>query len=225
MKIRADRTIAAFVDTRAEAWVPSPEPGVERIRLEREGGEVAIATSLVRYAPGSSFQAHWHEMGEEFLVLEGVFEDEHGAYPQGSYVRNPWGTRHTPRSAQGCVIFVKLRQMAQDDRLRVFERDVFLDPPPASTPRERRLHRTVHEEVSCGFLPAGSVVPDSPQPPHRELLILDGTLESPHGLHGPGSWLRLPLGTSWVLQAKGAVRYWIKRGAPSWAGAARGNDQ
>ena len=60
-------------------WVPSPMPGVTRMMLDRVGEEVARATSLVRYAPQSQFSPHAHGGGEEFLVLEGVFADEHGA--------------------------------------------------------------------------------------------------------------------------------------------------
>src|SRR5258708_8585536 len=70
-------------------WIASPQAGVERGLLDRIGGEVARATSLVRYAPDSTFPAHVHELGEEFLVLSGIFSDEQGDYPEGTYVRNP----------------------------------------------------------------------------------------------------------------------------------------
>ena len=72
--------------------------GVERRMLDRIGDEVARATSIVRYAAGSRFSPHTHGGGEEFLVLDGVFQDEHGDYPAGSYVRNPPTSRHTPGS-------------------------------------------------------------------------------------------------------------------------------
>jgi len=77
-------------------WIASPMPGVDRRMLDRIGGEVARATSIVRYAKGSHFSAHTHSGGEEFIVLEGVFQDEHGDYPVGTYVRNPPTTSHTP---------------------------------------------------------------------------------------------------------------------------------
>jgi hypothetical protein len=66
-------------------------PGVERMMLDRIGDEVARATSLVRYAPNSTFSPHVHGGGEEFFVLEGEFGDEHRTYPAGTYVRNPIG--------------------------------------------------------------------------------------------------------------------------------------
>ena len=94
----------------AAVWQPSPLPGVERYMLDRDGAEVAVATSLVRYAPGSKFDAHRHAMGEEYLVLEGEFADEHGRYGPGTYVRNPPGSSHSPFSDPGCLIWVKLRQ-------------------------------------------------------------------------------------------------------------------
>jgi anti-sigma factor ChrR (cupin superfamily) len=87
--------------------------------LDRIGDEVARATSIVRYAPYSRFSPHTHAGGEEFLVLEGVFQDEHGDYPAGSYVRTPPTSSHTPGSEPGCTIFVKLWQFDPDDRTPV----------------------------------------------------------------------------------------------------------
>ena len=116
MKINADLGQRAVVYSEELPWVASPLPGVDRRMLERDGEEVARATSVVRYAPDSSFDAHVHGGGEEFLVLEGVFSDEHGDFGPGMYVRNPPGSRHTPRSGPGCTILVKLRQMDPDDQ-------------------------------------------------------------------------------------------------------------
>src|SRR5689334_6703944 len=110
MEINADFSRAAVVHAARLLWVASPMVGVDRRMLDRIGEEVARATSIVRYAAGSRFSPHTHGGGEEFLVLDGVFQDEHGDYPAGSYVRNPPTSRHTPGSAPGCVLFVKLWQ-------------------------------------------------------------------------------------------------------------------
>lgn len=69
---------------REPSWQDSPMQGVQRYMLDRVGGEVARATSLVRYAAGARFESHTHRGGEEFLVLEGVFSDQHGDYPAGT---------------------------------------------------------------------------------------------------------------------------------------------
>ena len=87
--------------------------------LDRVGDEVARATSIVRYEPGSQFSAHTHDLGEEFFVLDGIFSDEHGDYPAGTYVRNPPGSSHTPYTVEGCTIFVKLRQFDLEDQTPV----------------------------------------------------------------------------------------------------------
>jgi hypothetical protein len=100
-------------------WKASPMPGVERRMLDRLGDEVARATTIVRYAPDSHFSSHVHTGGEEFFVLDGVFQDEHGDFPAGSYIRNPPESRHAPRSAPGCTIFVKLWQFDLADRTHV----------------------------------------------------------------------------------------------------------
>ena len=69
--------------------------------------------ALVRWAPGTRFQAHTHWGGEEILVLEGVFSDEHGDYPAGSWIRSPHGSRHQPGSEPGCLIYVKVGHLAE----------------------------------------------------------------------------------------------------------------
>ncbi|NBU76757.1 MAG: cupin, partial [Planctomycetes bacterium] len=89
MDMNADLNQRVVLDTRTLAWTPSPMVGVERRLLDRLGGEVARATSIVRYVPGSRFEPHNHGGGEEILVLEGTFTDEQGDYPTGSYLRNP----------------------------------------------------------------------------------------------------------------------------------------
>src|SRR5436190_23064020 len=117
--VNADFTQRVVIATDAMPWTPSPQAGVERRLLDRIGGEIARATSLVRYAPTSAFPAHEHALGEEFFVLSGGFSDEHGDYGEGTYVRNPPRSRHTPRTAPGCIILVKLRQMPPTEAERV----------------------------------------------------------------------------------------------------------
>src|SRR5439155_5276531 len=117
--VNADFSRRVVIATDEMPWIPSPQAGVERRPLDRIGGEVARATSLVRYAAASAFPAHDHALGEEFLVLTGVFSDEHGDYPAGTYVRNPPGSRHAPRTEPGCSILVKLRQLTPSEQQRI----------------------------------------------------------------------------------------------------------
>eukprot|EP00002_Diphylleia_rotans_P037159 TRINITY_DN8276_c0_g8_i2.p2 TRINITY_DN8276_c0_g8~~TRINITY_DN8276_c0_g8_i2.p2 ORF type:complete len:123 (-),score=25.84 TRINITY_DN8276_c0_g8_i2:655-1023(-) len=110
MKLRADLSQEASVNSHEIEWVASPTPGVCRRMLERDGEEVARATTIVRFAAGMKFPPHTHHMGEEFLVIEGVFSDENGDYPVGSYLRHTWGSKHAPFSMDGCIILVKRRE-------------------------------------------------------------------------------------------------------------------
>ncbi|MEM8769874.1 MAG: cupin domain-containing protein, partial [Pseudomonadota bacterium] len=114
MDIRADLKLEARLRPEEWEWVDSPQPGVRRVMLDRVGDEVAVATSFVRYDAESRFPGHGHEKGEEFIVLEGEFGDEHGRFPPLSYVRNPPGSHHVPFSDPGCLIWVKLRQFQND---------------------------------------------------------------------------------------------------------------
>ena len=122
MNINTDLSLRVVVQSDSLPWVDSPEPGVQRRPLAGDGGEVARATSIVRYAPGSSFARHRHDLGEEFMVLEGEFCDEFGAYGPGTYVKNPAGSAHAPWSKRGCTIFVKLRQLDLHDQDRIVVR-------------------------------------------------------------------------------------------------------
>jgi len=205
LEVNADFSRRALVHAAAAPWVPSPAPGVERRLLDRLGGEVARATSVVRYAPDSAFPAHTHGGGEEFLVLEGTFADaENGAFPPLSYVRNPPGSRHTPAiGADGCTILVKLWQMAPGDAAAVADRPAAGSPAaalralPAGAPAARRpLFSDGHEDVFLASWPPGAPV-RLPAPRGAEVFVLRGALAcAPPGGEAlaPWSWLRLPDG-------------------------------
>jgi len=195
-------------------WVASPMPGVERRMLDRVGGEVARATSIVRYASGSSFSAHTHDGGEEFLVLEGIFQDEHGDYPAGSYVRNPPTSRHIPRSAEGCTIFVKLHQFDPADRTfaRIDTRRIGAVPDPARpgvavTP----LFEDARETVSLELVEAETSFEVS-NPGGVEMLVMDGHPSIDGQRCEPLSWVRLPPNDSaLVYVGSPGARLWFKR--------------
>lgn len=85
--LNMDFSTVVTVPADEQAWVTSPADGVPRIHLEREAGEPGHTTSFVRFTPGASFPEHAHTQGEELYVLDGVFYDENGDYPAGTYIR------------------------------------------------------------------------------------------------------------------------------------------
>ncbi len=211
LRLRADFSVTEIVGPEDHRWVASPEAGVDRVMLDRIGDEVAIATSFVRYRPGSRFAAHVHERGEEFLVLDGVFADEHGDYPAGTYVRNPPGSRHTPRSDPGCTVFVKLRQFRADDLEGVVVDTTCLDAAVVDEPiRLHVLHRFADEEVLLIDGRAGAVCAFAAASVPRELLMLSGEGESLGRRLVPRSWLRVPAGRSVALRFVQAGRAFVK---------------
>jgi anti-sigma factor ChrR (cupin superfamily) len=215
MEINADFSQRVVVHAARLAWIPSPMAGVERRMLDRIGDEVARATSIVRYAPHSHFSAHIHGGGEEFLVLDGVFHDEHGDFPAGSYIRNPPTSHHTPGSASGCVIFVKLWQFDPQDRTQIRldtgampympasgQPGVELMPLFADSREDVRLER---------WAPGAAIAIDVPG--GAEVLVLDGGFDDGDEHFERLSWLRLPPGS--VLQATAApegCKVWVKTG-------------
>lgn len=214
--VRADFRQRAVVRPGDDDWLPSPSAGVERMMLDRIGGEVARATSLVRYAPNSEFPEHIHGGGEEILVLEGIFSDEHGDYPAGSYVRNPIGSAHTPKiGSDGCLILVKLHQF---------------DPLDA----ERKVIDTGSEPWLPGLVPGLSVMPlhefgtervalvrwapNTRFNRHRhwggeEIFVIEGTFHDEHGHYPAGSWLRSPhLSEHTPYTEDDGALIWVKTG-------------
>ena len=194
--IHADPAVRVVVDTHAMTWEPSPSGTVFRKPLYRVGGEFGPVTSIVRYAPGGNFHPHAHPGGEEILVLEGVFSDESGDYPAGSYLLNPPGSRHSPASGEGCTLFVRLSQYSGVRRTRI-----------AMDTRAEAWHP--------GLVPGLSVLPlysspDYPEsmalvhwqpgthfqrhahPGGEEILVLEGVFEDEHGRYPAGTWIRAP---------------------------------
>lgn len=197
--LNGDLTVKVSVDTEAMDWMPSPSRSVWRKRVHRVGPpEAGQVTSIVRYEPGSSFPAHDHPDGEEILVLEGVFSDEHGDWSAGTYLLNPEGFRHAPFSTGGCVLFVKLRQFPGRDRRHVaIETGTQPWQPTAISGVERKplyeqpgYRDTMRlERWAAGAAPAASEYPDG-----AELFVVEGILCDESGSHRAGTWLRFPEG-------------------------------
>ncbi len=194
MKINADLSKRVVIDSSALQWVDSPIAGIMRLMLERDGAEEGRATSCVRYEPGSRFSRHAHPGGEEILVLEGLFQDEHGEYGPGTYIKNPPGSSHAPGSETGCRLFVKLGHLDPED-----DRRIVVD--------------TKQSPWLPGLVPGLWVMPLSESGvchtamvrwdpgtlfnPHRhyggeEIYVLQGVFEDEHGRYPAGTWMRSP---------------------------------
>ena len=214
IRLNADFSSRVVIDTEQAPWVASPEPGVERKPLDRIGGEIARATSIVRYAPHSAFPAHRHALGEEFLVLEGIFSDASGDYPAGTYVRNPPRSEHAPWTRDGCTILVKLRQMREEEDQRVV-----IDtgratwwPCAGEGHAVQYLHWAPTERVTIERLDAGTALPPVEVPGGEEIFVLSGTLADETAIYRARTWVRNPVGYRRGLRTQTGAVYWAKRG-------------
>lgn len=215
MQLNADFTQKVRVVDQDNPWRASPSAGVERKMLDRIGEEVARATTIVRFAPNSAFAPHTHDGGEEYIVLEGVFQDEAGDFPVGTYVRNPPTSRHTPKSEPGATIFVKLWQFAPEDRthVRIDMNSLVLKADPARSgvatgllfrdATETVLTERWERDVTHTLSVEGGA----------EILVLEGTITEAEQVLGPRDWLRMPPGTRTTLTAgPNGARIWVKTG-------------
>src|SRR5262245_13037805 len=215
MNLNADFTKRVVVHAATLDWKAPPMPGVERRILDRIGDEVARATTIVRYAPESQFSPHVHDGGEEFLVLEGVFQDEHGDFPAGSYVRNPPQSHHTPGSKPGCTMFVKLCQFDLADRTHVrvdTNKMALLDVKERDNVRVMPLFQDAPEAVRLEqWVPVAVIELNSDG--GLEVLVLKGGFSEGGETFGPQSWLRLPIGAHFSARVTtDTCRVWIKEG-------------
>jgi anti-sigma factor ChrR (cupin superfamily) len=194
MKLHADLSQRVVIETAGLPWVDSPAPGIQRQLLERDGGEVARATSRVRYAPGSQFQSHVHELGEEIFVLEGEFTDETGSFGPGTYIKNPPGSSHAPGSATGCLLFVKLRHLDLADRDRII---VETHGTPWFQGMVPGLTVMPLSEFEAQHTALVRWAPGTRFNAHRhfggeEIYVVDGVFEDEYGSYPAGTWIRSP---------------------------------
>ena len=213
-QLHGEMTHPIWVDTNAMPWSGSPAEGVERKRLELIGADQPQLTTLVRFAAGSRFPEHTHDGGEEYLVLDGIFSDERGHYPSGTYVRNPPGSRHAPYTDNGCTLLVKLRQFQPGDDLQLVV-DSEKEAWERIAPQAERLwlHRWGDEQVFLmrsqpGYTASGDIFAQG-----AELWVISGELAVGRGVAPTGTWLRFPPGTSReVIACYGGCCCYVKQG-------------
>jgi anti-sigma factor ChrR (cupin superfamily) len=213
MHLNADFSQRALVRFDESEWVASPMPGVQRRMLDRIGGEVARATTIVRFAPGSAFSAHTHDGGEEYLVLDGTFQDEDGDFPTGSYVRNPPTSSHTPAAQEGATILVKLHQFDAADRTLV-QIDSNRNDWPETAPgvETLELHEDDREHVAMERWKPGTTR-SLDASGGLEVFVIAGSLSVGVDKLGRWDWLRLPVGSTFEATAgDDGARVWLKTG-------------
>ncbi|WP_020175014.1 cupin domain-containing protein [Methyloferula stellata] len=214
MQVRADFSRKEVVRPGEAEWVASPQKGVDRLMLDRIGDEIARATTLVRFEPGSFFPHHVHGGGEEVFVVDGLFEDEHGRYPEGTYLRDPIGTSHSPFTKHGCLLFVKLWQFSPKDVARVV-----IETKPGDWMRAGRdgmavlpLHDFEGESTYLIRLAPGLQLERNMHPAGEEILVLDGTFSDEHGDYPAGTWIRDPAGSEHTPYSVSGCTLFVKAG-------------
>ena len=204
---------SVVINTNDLEWAESPMPGVWRKPLAREAAEHGHTTSIVRYDPASSFSSHKHPLGEEILVLEGVFSDEHGNYPAGTYLRSPPGSSHAPHSEAGCVLLVKLDQFEAGD-----SESVCIDTVKAAWLKGEGkcqiipLHDFDHESVTLVRCPQNTRFPPHQHFGGEEVYVLSGAIMDEYGCYPAGTWIRNPHDSEHCPYVEDETVIWIKTG-------------
>jgi anti-sigma factor ChrR (cupin superfamily) len=211
--INMDFKQRVVIETNAQSWLPSPAIGVQRKPLEREAKESGHTTSVVEYAAGSTFSRHEHPFGEEILVLQGVFSDENGDYPAGTYIRNPPGSSHAPFSKHGCVILVKLNQFEALDLTEV-RIDTSVKPwvDGLGNLKVMPLHDFEHEHVALVKWPAGEHFQSHRHFGGEEIFVISGEFIDDNGRYPQGTWIRSPHMSMHAPYVEQETVIWVKTG-------------
>ena len=145
--------------------------------------------------------------------MDGVFSDESGDYPAGTYFRNPEGFIHAPFSENGCVILVKLHQFLAGDN-RHASVDTNAEPWQAGNGNLKvmPLHNFESESVALVKWPAGERFQ-----PHRhmggeEIYVIEGEFIDEHGHYPAGSWIRSPHMSQHNPYVEQDTLIWVKVG-------------
>jgi anti-sigma factor ChrR (cupin superfamily) len=204
---------AVTINTAEMEWEASPMAGVWRKPLAREAAEHGHTTSVVRYDANSHFSSHPHPKGEEILVLDGVFSDEQGDYPAGTYIRNPPGSSHSPFSEKGCELLVKLDQFdpADDISLRI-DTNCSDWLPGENSVRVMPLHYFETEMVALYKWPAGARYEPHSHFGGEEVFVLSGELFDEYGRYPAGTWIRNPHNSEHCPYVEQDTVIWIKSG-------------
>lgn len=211
----------AVVDSAAMDWVASPAAGIWRKRLDHVGPpEAGRVTSIVRFDAGARFPYHGHPEGEEILVLEGTWADEHGIYPAGSHLLNPEGHGHAPWSDDGCTLFVKLRQYAGRDRQTTATDSAGMDWSPGSVDglEVKPLYGQAGfpETIRLVRFAPGARVPHHAHPGGEEAFVLAGSVSDENGSYAKGTWVRYPVGSAHSAWSdEGCLLYVCTGGLPT----------
>jgi anti-sigma factor ChrR (cupin superfamily) len=213
--INDDFNLKAVANIAELDWLASPSAGVMRKPLDRVGDEIARATSIVLYEPNSAFEPHEHPEGEEIMVLDGEFSDDMGDYPAGTYIRNPPGSGHAPKSQKGCTLFVKLRQFHPNDsttvRIDTNEAPWYQGMVPGLTVMP--LHEFDGVNTALVRWAPNTIFNPHVHPGGEEIFVLQGVFHDEHGSYPAGSWIRSPRYSKHApfTKAEGALIY-VKTG-------------
>ncbi len=194
MKLNSNFTQRVVVEFSSLEWIDLPVAGIQRRLIEWDGDEVARLTSIDRYAPGSGFEIHEHDLGEEILVLDGEFSDESGSFGSGTYIKNPPGYSHAPSSAMGCTLFIKQSHLDLEDNQRTVINTRKATWFPGLVPGLSVLPLSEFDTQHTALV---RWAPGTQFNSHRhyggeEIYVLEGVFEDEFGSYPAGTWIRSP---------------------------------
>lgn len=214
--INADFSQSVVMRTSAMEWQASPSPNVWRKRLDLSGpAEHGRVTSVVRYDSDSAFHSHPHPDGEEILVLDGVFSDESGDYPAGTFLLNPEGFEHAPFSKDGCILFVKLRQYPGTAREQVtvnMLKETWHRGADGTSRLPLYSDGDFPEHIAMVRVDQSATLKVQAGAGGAELFLLGGSLEEGGDVFATGDWVRWPTEADRVFTAASPVTAYLKTG-------------
>jgi anti-sigma factor ChrR (cupin superfamily) len=194
MKFNDDISQRAVLHSSTLPWIDSGQSGIQSKLLEERADKFSRFTSIVKYGVNTPPETHIRPLGQEILVLDGVYEDGAESYGEGTYIKNPPGSSYTVGSKSGCTLFVKNNYLPPDDSQRTI-----IDTQNTDWFEGLVTGLTVLPLVEFGTRHTALVrwAPKTKFNPHRhyggeEILVLEGVFEDEFGSYPAGTWMRSP---------------------------------
>ena len=129
-------------------------------------------------------------------------------------MRNPPGSTHAPFTKDGCIIFVKLRQMPASTKDALVVRTLDMKGAPTSVAgvtRTTLFESETGETVAVETYAPGARWLDRATHKGEEFLVLEGDLLYGDYVCEEGAWLRFPPGRALPIRSKTGCKVWVKR--------------
>lgn len=182
--MNSDYDKRALIDTNGLVWEKTEHQGVFKKTLALNMKE---ETALIKLEGNTSLNSSSQLNSAEIFVLDGIYINEFGEFPQGTYLHLPKEDEAFVRTTSGCIIFRKTNQSKD-------EQQVIINTSNSEwLPGQGNLEvLPLHTQTALVKWPKNERFIPHKHWGGEEIFVLKGTFMDEHGEYPHGSWIRSP---------------------------------